>query len=172
MTHNELVDIGKQWLINKGCSVVITEMCGAIEEPDAIGWIHGKSILIECKTSIKDFRQDADKIFRRQAEHALGIKRYFMVPDSLSQKIFEEMKNTDWGLIRVNGAGTRVVKESADHTTTRISEINLLLSAIRSIGKTAPKGISVRYYEIESKVNRATLGVKGEDDDKRRSSNV
>jgi hypothetical protein len=160
MTHTELVEIAKQWLIHRGCSVVITEMSACSEEPDAIGWLRGKSILIECKASISDFRKDAEKTFRKYPEDGLGIDRFYMVPEQIAKQILNEIQYTNWGLIQVGEKGTKIIKESAEHISTKVSEIHLLIAAIRSIGKTAPQGIAVRYYKIESNVNRATLGVK------------
>jgi len=67
-THKELVQRASKWLQNSAsCPVVLYEARGAYEIPDAIGWkAHGnQSIVIECKTSISDFKKDQEKRARK-----------------------------------------------------------------------------------------------------------
>jgi len=88
MTHDDLVEIARNWLWNakKGpegtgwkhvpCKVVLTELVSGMEIPDAIGWHSGRSILIECKTSVSDFKADAKKLFRYAPEMARHRLRF------------------------------------------------------------------------------------------------
>ncbi|HEX9959843.1 MAG TPA: hypothetical protein VGB00_02855, partial [Pyrinomonadaceae bacterium] len=80
-THAELVAIAREWLKTHHCSVVVSEITSAAsEQPDAIGWRGGNSILIECKVSRSDFLADRKKSFREHLEMGMGDYRYFLAP--------------------------------------------------------------------------------------------
>jgi hypothetical protein len=81
LTHEQLRKRAIQWLTNtRHCGVVLSEIsCLCSERPDAIGWQHHASYLIECKVSKSDFRAQKDKIHVR-AERGVGMFRYYMCP--------------------------------------------------------------------------------------------
>ncbi|WP_312328388.1 hypothetical protein [Stenotrophomonas sp.] len=109
MTHGELVKAAGKWLRGTaGCSVVLEELCAATgngENPDAIGWHCGRTMLIECKASRSDFLADRKKPFRADPTRGLGLYRYFMAPKGLLRP--EEIPER-WGLLEV--AGRRVFR--------------------------------------------------------------
>lgn len=74
LSHAELCTRAVRWLKNTaGCTVAISEMASvAGETPDAIGWRHGVSILIEAKTSRADFRADRKKPWRQRPHIGMG----------------------------------------------------------------------------------------------------
>ena len=71
--HGSLVNVAAKWLSKEGqCRPVLTEWdCRkgsrndarmfSPEEPDAIGWNHGESIVVECKASLNDLKHDKEK---------------------------------------------------------------------------------------------------------------
>jgi hypothetical protein len=88
MTHSELVELGMNWLRkpyanmanhgHSGCGVIVSEICAATwggEQPDVLGFSGKKTILIECKTSLADFRRDKDKPFRLMPNMGDGSQR-------------------------------------------------------------------------------------------------
>jgi hypothetical protein len=179
MTHDELIEEGAKWLQSKGCSVVITDMThGHTETPDCIGWrCNNVSVLLEVKVSRSDFLADKRKIFRHPlaSNTALGNLRYYLTPEGLVDP--SEIPDK-WGLIElreprgrqknrrivlVKGhAPTTAIVHSSDSSmyqeTNKVSEVSLLISAIRRVGQTCPEGVSVKAYTFQTK-NRATLGV-------------
>jgi len=104
VTHADLVKIAGRWLRNTAsCPVVLEELCAATgngENPDAIGWYTGRSMLIECKVSRSDFLADRKKPFRAEPSRGLGLYRYYMAPRGLLRAA--EMP-TGWGLLEVSG---------------------------------------------------------------------
>lgn len=108
-THADLVKIAGRWLRNTaGCSVVLEELCAATgngENPDAIGWYTGRTMLVECKVSRSDFLADRKKRFRANPERGLGLYRYFMAPKGL---ISVDELPARWGLLEVNGGRVSV----------------------------------------------------------------
>ena len=165
LTHSELVQIAARWLANQGrCSVVLTECSSECwEQPDAIGWHGPVSTLIECKTSLSDFKADARKQFRIMPELGIGRQRYFMAPAGL---LTGEDLPAKWGVLEVFCG--RVVVAKKPETFSEINgsgEIALLLSCLRRIGQQCPTGVSIKCYTIESRKNRTTLGIEGEASD-------
>lgn len=155
LKHAQLVEIAKKWLQKKH-SIVISEMATSGEEPDAIGWRGRTSTLVECKASISDFKADAQKYFRCHPEMGIGQYRYFCAPVGL---IKLESLPERWGLIECNGESVREVRKAELFDVYDLrSEIGILISTIRRIGQTAPKGVSIKYYTFETQ-NRATLGI-------------
>ena len=130
MTHDELVQRAKRWLLkSERCPVAFAEPCsGNIDErPDAIGWRYGgASVLIECKVSINDFYSDKAKPFRRQPYLGMGMFRWIMSPKGLLRP---EQLLPDWGLLEVRGASMRcyrVKNPSAIPEYNKLTEIKLL----------------------------------------------
>jgi len=149
-THDELVRRAGKWLEPKSV-VVITEMVsGAQETPDAIGFSGYRSTLIECKTSMADFRADAKKAARRREPRPgdgpnargwlgthLGDKRYYLVPEAMAEPVLALLDGNDspWGLlVAPEDQRRRLVRrrEARDghEGNSHQSEIALLLSAI------------------------------------------
>ncbi len=109
ITHQELVKLGRDWLIKPykagleyghgGCGVVITEITTALsEQPDVIGFSGRKTILIECKASRSDFHADKSKPFRIVPETGLGEQRWYMAPQGIIK--IDEVPPS-WGLLEV-----------------------------------------------------------------------
>lgn len=105
MTHTELCHKAEKWLMKKGCAFAFRELravTGHSEEPDAIGFKTGFSIMIECKISRSDFLSDKKKIFRRIPKCGMGQYRFYMAPEGI---IKPEDLLEKWGLITVNEKG-------------------------------------------------------------------
>lgn len=155
--HDELVAKSARWLHAHGNPVVVTELAsGAGEEADAIGFNGWQSTLIECKVSRADFLADAKKPWRRDPERGLGDLRYFCCPKGLVD--VKELPEY-WGLLETSGTGLRI-KQKAPASPKRNyrPELCILISVIRRIGQSAPSGISIKCYTINTG-NRATLGI-------------
>ncbi|MGE3483157.1 MAG: hypothetical protein AB7L09_00110 [Nitrospira sp.] len=132
MTHDDLVTVAKKWLIKaRQCTIVLTETQAQNgETPDAIGWRGQLSILIECKTSLADFRRDLNKWFRN-AGPGIGQRRYFMAPQGVIPLV--EIPS-NWGLLEVDGNTVKTTK-SVDllYLDERVSaaEVPMLVAALR-----------------------------------------
>lgn len=159
MTHGDLVGCAAKWLEKQQrCSVIVTEIAtAAFECPDALGWQGARSLLVECKASRSDFMADRQKPFRANPEFGIGRQRYFL---TLPGVVAIEELPEKWGLLELTGTKIRTIKgaEAFSHYNTH-NELFILLSAIRRIGHTPPKGVSIKCYSIES-LNRATLGIQ------------
>lgn len=109
MNHDDLVQVARKWLIKaRQCTVVLTEtQAQSGETPDAIGWRGQLSILIECKTSLADFRRDLGKWFRNSGP-GIGQKRYFMAPKGV---IPVDEVPPNWGLLEVDGNLVKTTKK-------------------------------------------------------------
>ena len=107
MTHDDLVKLARKWLIRaRRCDVVLTEKHAPYgESPDAIGWSGRTSILIECKTTLADFRRDKDKWFRSSAP-GLGQQRFYMAPRGVIP--VDELPE-GWGLLELDGSVVRTI---------------------------------------------------------------
>ena len=165
-THSDLVERAARWLANSmRCSVVITEMGGIGEEPDAIGWHYaGNSILVECKVSKSDFNADKWKAGRRTpARFGMGNKRFYLVPQELLQHALDN-RPEQWGVLVAYKARVETKLEAewiADASKTR--EMGLLISSLRRLaGERHPlKGMNVKYYTIDESQNpKATIGIE------------
>lgn len=68
MKHVQLVDLAVRWLRRQGCRVILHHPFRTLlaEQPDAIGWRDGLSILVEAKVSRADFFADEKKLWRRE----------------------------------------------------------------------------------------------------------
>ena len=156
LTHDKLVKKAIKWLWGQGCVVVITEMAGRSQEPDAIGFCTTYSILIECKASRSDFLSDKHKCHHR-AGYSMGSRRYYLAPKGM---INPEELPEKWGLLEPYGKGFTII-ESAGWFKDKSSgmEISLLVSAMRRIRGMMPRGTSVKSYYYHTN-DRATLGIK------------
>jgi len=166
VTHEDLVDIGRRWLAaaksspsypkptwtHGACHVVLTEVAALAEIPDVIGWSGDKSILIECKTSVSDFKADAKKAFRAPGK-GLGAVRMFLTPVGL---LAGQVLPGGWGLLETNGKTVRVVTEGLTFEPDLAGERRLLLNTLLRVKIVPDKSVSLRTYEMVTK-NRATL---------------
>lgn len=104
-THAALVARAEKWLWRQNCGVVFRDAFRAVtssgEQPDAIGFRHGVSILVECKVSRADFLADRGKPFRASPEIGVGDWRFYLCPKSL---IAAAELPAGWGLLYANGA--------------------------------------------------------------------
>lgn len=157
MTHSELVELAAAWLRNR-CPIVVTEIATTGEEPDALGWHCSNSILVECKVSREDFRADAKKSFRLDSFSGIGNQRYFMAPAGV---IPVNDLPSKWGLLEVTGSRIRRARDSEYFEANHRHEIGILISCLRRIGRTAPQGVSIKCYTIETR-NRATIEIEPE----------
>jgi hypothetical protein len=163
VSHSDLVEAASRWLVGKGHVVVTTELtCGAMEQPDAIGWkTSGHSTLIECKASRSDFAADKRKATRRLSEYCVGDSRYYLVPRELVA--VTELPD-GWGLIYYDAEKKRcrVIQGSESHQSHMGDEVVMLVNLLRRVGTDAPKGIAIRAYTIGMKIGsvpRASLVV-------------
>jgi len=132
MTHNDLVQTAKKWLIKaRSCAVVLTEtQAQSGEVPDCIGWKGQLSILIECKTSLADFRRDLKKWYRNSGP-GIGQRRYFMAPEGVIP--VAELPE-GWGLLEVSGSIVKTTKKlNVFFLDERIAsaEVPMLVAALR-----------------------------------------
>ncbi len=130
---------------------------GSGEEADGIGWgANGVSTIVECKASRADFLTDKKKWFRKEAHRGMAGHRYYLANKGVI-KDYTELPDC-WGLIEPSGRGVKVVAHPRHQPYSERSEVQLLLSAIRRIGRNAPEPISVKFYTYETG-RRATMGV-------------
>jgi len=176
MTHDELIVLARQWLLRPWqnashyghgkCSVVITDMTSsAWEIPDAIGWYNGKSILVECKVSIDDFKKDAYKPFRRYTDRGMGDYRLFMAPKGLLE--VEKLPDS-WGLIEVNAQGRTRVKHFPEKLeANKIAETQMLTSLICRLDVNPGPHVRINRYTIGENDGepRATFAIQSEEEE-------
>jgi hypothetical protein len=160
MTHSELVKAAATWL-RKRCSIVVTEIStGGSEQPDVIGWHGWHTVLVECKTSVADFRSDAKKWFRRFPEDSIGNYRFMFTPIGL---VSHQDIPAGWGLVEVSptGKAKKAVESQFFDKVNVQHEVGILTSLLKRIGQNAPSGVAIRCYTIESQGNpRASLGIE------------
>jgi hypothetical protein len=172
MTHDDLVEIGRLWLMrpwrnasNAGhaaCCLVLTEIVtSASETPDVIGWNSYSSILIECKTSRSDFAADAKKYFRMHPYKGMGCQRYYLAPGGLLK---EEEIPEGWGFIEVDeNRKTHVRRVSTMFESNRANEVRVLLSFLRRLHVDAGPHAAIRVFNlVTSKEPRATATINPE----------
>lgn len=125
MTHNELNDIAKRWLLRPesgkgpGCKVAFVEVgaVGDTERADAWGYRWGWdacSVLVESKVSRSDFLRDKHKPHRQAG--GMGDYRYFICPEGVIG--INDLPDR-WGLLWVNKRGH--VKVMAGHLCPRFA---------------------------------------------------
>src|SRR5690242_17047993 len=103
LTHAALVELAARWLRSTmKCSLVVAERLapGALEAPDAIGWrYNGASILVECKTSLADWRADQKKPTRAGAASGMGRARWYLTPPGLLAG--RELTGWGWAVVQM-----------------------------------------------------------------------
>jgi len=141
-SHAELVEAGCKWLRRQSCSVIVHEpfRCSINEQPDAIGWREGASILLEAKASRSDYLVDARKPWRREPALGVGDWRFFIAP--LGMISVDELPDR-WGLLELKGRRVLATHgvpgnigwyRSAFPEANKRNEIQLLISAVGSPG--------------------------------------
>ncbi|PCJ68243.1 MAG: hypothetical protein COA62_15885 [Rhodobiaceae bacterium] len=138
--HQDLVMRGERWLNGVGCKVVVRDPLRTYnrEQPDAIGWRDGVSILIECKTSRSDFHSDKKKPFRECPETGMGDWRFYMCPPGV---IHPQDLPDGWGLLwaherivkRVHGVPTGRGWHRFPNKSDKRCENVILVSALRRL---------------------------------------
>ena len=143
MTHAELVARAHQWLCKTiGSPFAFAELVATTttgEIPDGIGWVHSKSIVVECKRTVADFRADQKKPGRNNTRAALGNWRFYLTEAGVLEGC---QLPEGWGLYELRPSGgrlkvyhTRCVKyrnaTQAPCASCQSSEIALLKSALR-----------------------------------------
>jgi hypothetical protein len=124
MTHAELVTRAARWL-KKGHGVICAEVaCYSMERPDAIGFNHMGTTLVECKVSRADFFRDLKKPHRMGLFASMGSRRYYMCPPGLLKK--EDMPR-GWGLLYCHPRKIEQVSESAPFESCHYSLMYSLL---------------------------------------------
>ena len=118
MTHAELCEVAKKWLVRPnsqrghGCHVALSECRSGRggEMPDAIGFRAAsrvtETVVVEVKVSPCDFLADAKKPHRADGE-GMGVYRYFMCPEGVIQP---HEAPAHWGLLWVNARGQVTAK--------------------------------------------------------------
>ncbi|WP_248111723.1 MmcB family DNA repair protein [Acinetobacter radioresistens] len=105
-THDELVQIAAKWAKRvKRFPVVVTEMkcIGSREQPDVLAFTANSSLMIECKTSMADFRADFKKPERIGLLNAIGNYRLYMAPKGI---IRSDLIPEGWGFLEVAEDGS------------------------------------------------------------------
>ena len=116
ITHKFLVEQGAKWLHKKASNVhyrspfVVTEfVCQGVNEyPDIFGLRPHGHVLIEVKTSRRDYKRDFKKLGRNNTLDQLGNIRFYLTPKDLI-KINELPEK--WGLLEWNGKKIEVIKK-------------------------------------------------------------
>lgn len=141
MTHAELCLIAERWLWRQNCGVVFRDSFRASpytgERPDAIGWRHGISILIECKASRADFLADRGKPFRIEPARGVGDWRFYLAPPGIVEAADLP---PGWGLLHAKGGKVTPVAGMPPNTGWRtgrpfagckLAEVEMLYAALR-----------------------------------------
>lgn len=100
MDHKTLVYAAVRWLKRtQRCPIVVAELVSyASEQPDAIGYRGGLSILVECKASRADFLRDQKKQHRGRG--SMGDYRYYLSPPDV---VRPGDLSEGWGLLHFDG---------------------------------------------------------------------
>jgi hypothetical protein len=138
--HDELCRKAESWLNMINCKVVIRDPFKAStnEEPDAIGWRDGVSILIECKNSRADFLADKKKSFRINPDDGMGDWRFYLCPEGV---ITESDLPEGWGLLyareksikKVCGFPANTGWHNHPFVSNKNDENRMLVSALRRL---------------------------------------
>jgi len=159
ITHSELVECAKQF-ISKICYITLTEVKvqNQIESPDVIGFQSYKSIVVECKKSYQDFRQDKLKDHRANPAYGMGDTRFFF---ALSGVIPIDELPINWGLIEwfpEQGLNCiRIIRPSGKFHPDKVREHMLLVTVIRRIGESNRDDRIVLKQNYKEFIDNSTL---------------
>ena len=138
--HSLLVLRAEKWLRDQNCKVVIRDpfRCSNNEQPDAIGWRSGVSILIEVKTSRSDFLADKNKKFRQNPDEGMGDWRIYFCPPEIIQP--SDLPG-GWGLLWVTDSQVRkmygippnTLWDTPPNQGHKNNETTMLVSALRRL---------------------------------------
>lgn len=168
-THAELVTMAANYLKTKeGCILVVTELSAyGGEIPDCIGWRNGRSFMIECKTSLSDFRADQFKTSRRVPDYGPGQFRFYLVTEDILEPVRAALPD-GWGLLCAKGKRVKHILTGRINERDMNYEVGILLSLIRRMaGRADPLPcVSVKFYSHEltrsSDNPRATVSIAKE----------
>lgn len=141
ITHADLVIRAEKWLRAANFKVAFREFHARTstgEKPDAIGWGHGVSVMIECKATRTDFLADKRKPFRRDPSKGMGDFRIYLCPTGLIRP-YEIPEG--WGLLyasakqirRIHGLPRSNMWTSPPFAGNKSDEVATLVSALRRI---------------------------------------
>lgn len=170
ISHRNICTLAVKWLKRPrgnggaGCHLAFSETApaGAKEIPDALGFEHGRSVLVEVKVSRADFLADSCKIFRQKPEEGMGCFRYFMAPQGIIG-LHELPKN--WGLVEVTTRGSCKVhqghvlfygyqnQEPFRHNKNGAAEVAFLVRMLRRVQNA--EEAHARIKTAEAKFGRA-----------------
>ena len=157
MTHSELVELARRFLFRKN-PIVLTELTSIGECADAIGFSLGVSTVIECKTSLSDYYAESSKPFRAEPHNGMGDYRYYLAPRGLLKNVRE-----GWGWLETDGRRIFKLRDASFfENSNKRQELTVLTSAMRRLGQSSPKGISIKAYYISSS-DRATSTIELEE---------
>lgn len=151
ITHDYLCDKAFKWLkshkqniIIPNCSIISRELVTLVREtPDVIGWSQGISYLIECKTSLADFKADKKKYFRATPNMGMGDYRYFLAPKGLL-KVYDLPEG--WGLLELSRRSIFITYPSYKFTSDKRNEIIVISSIASRAYSNSTKGIFVKKF--------------------------
>ena len=171
VTHEALATRAVAWLLGTcRCKVAISELVTACREvPDAIGWRHGgHSILVECKTSRRDFLNEQHKGCERVGRR-MGDERWYFAPAGV---LHPSDMPPGWGLLELRGDRVYKLVSPTKHSdatpVTKREELVLMTSAMaRMVGTGEVVGVRCKIlaYEPEDLNNgKGEVHVVVEDD--------
>jgi len=164
ITHAIGVSMAAGWL-KKKYPIVITELNhGGSEQADALAFNSGESCMVEVKISRSDFLADAKKWFRLYSDKGVGTYRYYLCPEGLIQTTDLPL---NYGLLWVVGQRIRVMRKAEALFKESRTEISILVSLIRRIGQSCPKGVNIKCYTHgdaggNPSKETATVSIEGE----------
>jgi len=166
--HQFLIEKGAQYLLWKGCHIVITEMLcfpedGIVEIPDIMGFSYRTSILIEAKTSIQDLKRDKEKVHRRLK--GIGEFRYYLIQENLIQQNAEKFIPEGWGLLYLDNRGSIEEKLHSRHFETDWRrERHFLISALRRLNINQTRNVFIKRVASMAEKTRIILRDEEEED--------
>jgi hypothetical protein len=152
VTHKQLVFKAACWLRTAGYKLVLTEpVTYCPEQPDAIGWKNGKtSALIECKTTMADFKRDQDKPSRKDQKLRIGQRRYYLAPKGLLK--IEDLPD-GWGLLELSGNSVQVTAQPKREAYSDRAAANELLILTHLLRRAEIRGVKLTstWQEVRRK---------------------
>ncbi|TET97711.1 MAG: adenylosuccinate synthase [Candidatus Stahlbacteria bacterium] len=178
MTHYDLCKLTAERFVKKAQIALYEYKSGSYEEPDVLTFNYNVSTLYEIKMSRSDFKADKMKecrtkwkpkgywnfknnpnlikfdafykqywpeLYYIEAPH-LGKYRYYVCPSGLLKP--EEIPE-GWGLYWVKNGRFYKKKASKSFKRNLFAENNILVHALRRLGRHGPKGILFRIYQNE-----------------------